>query len=387
MSRDADETAIENAYDGLFDRYEPQAYAGDAEATQILDGLNRARDILLDPLRRAALDARLANAPVRPNGEDFAISAVPRSHTLSRSYRTPDPGPWATGRGRSRGSGSNSPRSVASHASAMPLLFIIVGFVALVAVAVTVFFISRNVNSSVSGVGAWTGVGQVVATVNGQPIYQGDLDARYEKDKEQQIGDPLLVSIMAEGDITATRVLEVIRQDALDKLINFEVIMQQAKKEQLYPDAQGQKQLIQTAKTADVKAGQTFEQSLQEHGLTEEQYNRNVISGAVYKIMASKYMPAKGTEAERQDAFIKWMCKTRQSYDVKIDVTFAASKDNRPCSSGVPSDIPLTSSLGSPPTLDQGLPPVRPTQQATLAPGAPRPITTSAPANATPAKP
>ncbi len=295
--------------------------------------------------------------------------------------------PWATGRGRDRGLGSNRTRSLVRQTSVTPVQFIIVMLVTLVAVAVAAFFISRNVNGRGPSSAAGADAGPVVATVNGQPIHQRELDAHYEKEKEQLLGGPLLASTTAKGGITATRVLEAIKQDTLDKLINFEVIMQQARKEQLLPEAQEQKQLIETAKTADVKAGQTFEESLREHRLTEEQYNRNVISSAVYRVMAGKHMPEKGSDFERQNAFIDWICKARQTYDVKVNLAFATSKDYKPCSSGLPSDTALTSDQGL--TPDQGLPPpvpsvppYQPTQQAAIAPRI-----TTLPGSTTPTRP
>jgi curved DNA-binding protein CbpA len=62
VPRDASVEAIEDAYDRLFDRYEPQAQAGDQAAIERLNTLNAARDTLIDPRNRAALDKTLSQA-------------------------------------------------------------------------------------------------------------------------------------------------------------------------------------------------------------------------------------------------------------------------------------------------------------------------------------
>ena len=378
IPRDADDAAIEEAYDTLFDHYEPTAHSGDESAIQALEELNSARDTLLDPVLRAEIDARLSRTGGQGNGQRAAgavmsAASPARGNMLTKPGQTGEMGPQTAGPKR-RGSGSNRPRSVERQQTARsPMPWIIGGFFALVAVAVIIFLISKNLNGGTGQNGVSTDTGPVVATVNGQPIYQRELDARYEKDKGVQLAEPLIQGIMAEGGITATRVLEVIKQDALDKLINLEVIKQQAKKEQLYPDAAAQKQMIDQAKASDVKPGETFEQSLLAHGLTEEQYNHNVVSDIVYRVMASKHMPATGSDQIRQDAFITWICTTRKSYDVKIMVAFPNSQDNKECSSGLPSDIQLTTDQVPPTPADSGTPSApgaEPTQQAPLVPKA-----------------
>lgn len=369
VPRDADDAAIEDAYDRLFDEYEPRAHADDAEARRMLDELNKAHDVLLDPEQRADVDARLStSSPARATSQRSSTATMPRSAppTTARSrQQTASNSRASAQRGRS-GSGAR-PRSVAPRTTRSPVPFVIGGVALLVVVAVAVFFIARNANGGAAGSGGSANRGAVVATINDQSIYEQDLNNRYEKDKTQQTSDPLIGSILAEGGITSTRVLDVIKQDALDKLINMEIIQQQARKETLYPDTKTQNDLITQAKQTDVKPGQSFEDSLKEHSLTEDQYTRNVITTAVYRVMASKYMPAKGSASERQTAFIKWICDTRQSYDVKVLLTFSTSNENKPCSSGLPSDIDLTGGQLAPP------PPAVPSAQPSVAaPVAPR---------------
>src|SRR5918911_3146830 len=151
---------------------------------------------------------------------------------------------------------------------------------------------------------------------------------------------------------TGTRMLDLVSFDALDKLINMEVIQQEAKKENLYPTNDAQKKdLIEQAKQNDLSGGKSFTQFLQEHNISEEQYNKSVIENTVYAVMAGKHMPQQGTDDERTQAFISWMCERRTSYNVKIYLTFQVT-ENKPCSSGLPSDVPITN--GSPPPEEEG---------------------------------
>ena len=132
--------------------------------------------------------------------------------------------------------------------------------------------------------------------------------------------------------------IDVINQDALDKLVNMEVIQQQAKKEDLYPSDQQKQDLVTQAKLTDLK-GQSFDDFLKANSITAQQYEENVVRNVVYAVVASKHMPDNASEDERNNAFITWICSTRAGYDVKINLTFTV--ENKPCTSGLPSDIPL----------------------------------------------
>jgi hypothetical protein len=334
VSRSADLAEIDEAYNLLFDEYEPQAYAGDTKATQMLEELNRARDVLVDPEQRAALDARLGRAASQTRAAGYA------GRESARTQAAPQTG--------SRAGADKRPRSVERQVQRSPVPWVLGGAVALVLVGVVVFLISRNMSNAQGG-----DLGAVVATVNSQPIYERELNARYETDKEQNLSDPLMQNVLTQGGETLSRALDVIKQDALDKLINMEVIQQEARAENLYPSPATQVELITQAKAVDVRPGQSFEDSLREHGLTEEQYNQNVIRDAVYRVMASKYMPATGDEGSRQSAFISWICQTRGKYDVQVKITFANATGNQPCSSGLPSNIQLTGDQLPPAPVDE----------------------------------
>jgi curved DNA-binding protein CbpA len=332
VRRDADEAAIDAAYNELFDQYEPQAHEGDQEAVAMLEDLNEARDTLMDPRRRAALDARLGGPRRSATGTE--VSERPRRGTPDGSYN---------GRGRANSYGrrpaaSGRPRAV-EPVRTFPVVPVVIGLVAVAAVIITAAILIRQ---GVSG--PPLSMGEVVATVNGEPIYRSEYDERVRKDRENALSDPFFAAMANNFEgITGTRMLDVLQYDALDKLVNLEVIVLQAKKENLFPSEQQQNDLVEQAKANDLQ-GRSFEDFLREKGITEEQYRRSVVRNVVYAVMASKYMPQQGSNDERTNAFISWICTTRESYDVKINLTFQV-ENNKPCSSGLPSDVPLTDAL------------------------------------------
>jgi hypothetical protein len=192
--------------------------------------------------------------------------------------------------------------------------------------------------------------GSVVATVNGRPIYQQDYDERVEEDKQVALSDPIMgVFLDNFQGVTGTRALDILKQDSLDRLINLEILQQQAVKEGLFPTAPQQPGIIEDAKAKDLAAGQSFEQFLSSRNITEQQYNRRVMRNLAYALMANAHMPAEGTSDERTEAYLKYICSVRNSvdpatqrpnYDVKINIVFVVP-DNPPCTSGLPPELPL----------------------------------------------
>jgi hypothetical protein len=84
----------------------------------------------------------------------------------------------------------------------------------------------------------------------------------------------------------------------------------------------------------------SFEEFLRDRKISEAKYNRTVIQNVVYTVMADRHIPKEGTSQARTDGFIKWICETRKSYDVRIMKTFIVA-ENQPCTSGLPNDLPL----------------------------------------------
>lgn len=343
VRRDADDDEIEDAYNRLFDQYEPDAQAGDAAAVSMLEDLNEAHDTLMDPARRAALDRTLP--PLRRSGEYGSPAAGRTDRTRLDAGARPGRGAeYASYSARqtrrpSRAGSQKRPRAVVPVEKRSLAPFIMGGVAALVVIVAAAFVVSRGLNGS--GLGVNTPAGDVVATVNGEPIYRREFDERLARDKEAALSDPFMAGLINNFQgITGTRMLNVLSYDALDKLVNLEVIQQEAKKEKLYPSDTDKQQLIEQAKAQDLK-GQSFGDFLTSHNISEDQYNRSVVVNTVYAIMAGKHMPQQGTDDEKTNGFISWMCKARESYDVKLNLKFDV-EGNKPCTSGLPSDVPIS---------------------------------------------
>ena len=215
--------------------------------------------------------------------------------------------------------------------------------------------------------------GAVVATVDGTPIYQRDWDVRSSTDKKNVLSDPLFASFFDSSTITGTRALDALKFNSLDKLINMEVIQQQAKKEGLYPTEDQQKTLVDQAYASDRKGTESFNDMLCRLQVSEATYRRTIVENIVYTVVANQHLPATGTSETKTDAFINWICSTRQNYNVQIMATFLVA-NNPSCTSGLPSDMRL-------PGLDETpVPGDLPTAVVPL-PASPS-ITQSAPASA-----
>ncbi len=371
IPHDADTAAIEDAYDKLFDRYEKQAEGGDRAAMAKLESLNEARDTLVDPAQRVALDARLAAGRKSQTGapassrSSIAAGAATQTHRETKSVAPSQRQPAYRMPPRARGRGPSRP-IVQPRGFSLPILPILVVGVLAVALAVALYFLLAKVQGTTTSVGVpETGEGAVVATVNGAPIYTREYEERVQRDKAAALADPFSASLINNFQgITGTRMLNILKSDSLDKLINLEVIVQQAKKEGVYPTEPQQASLVEKAKVSDIPQGQSFVDFLKKKNITEGQYKRAVVSNVVYTVMANDHMPAAGTTDERTNGFIKWICDTRKQYDVKILLNF--NVQNPACTSGLPvPEVPL-------PGLDQSqpAPQAQPTSAAPIAPGA-----------------
>lgn len=328
---------IEDAYDTLFDAYEPQARAGDAAAVEFLHALNAARETLVNPQDRSesgGVGAVRSAAGTR-------VDAVSASITRRRGSRSVTQASSAPLKVRRRYSNASRPLlQPQTNPRKVPLL--VAGTLLLVfLVAVSVFLLLRPKDTAVPAAAVDPARGEVVAAVNGAPIYADDWQIRIDKDKSGALSDPLFAPFINNFQgVTGTRMLDILSYDALDKLINLEVIQQQAKKEGLYPTQKQQETLISDAKKQDLKNGLTFEQFLKNTKITADLYNRTVIQNVVYTVMANQHLPKTGTPQERTDGFTKWICDTRKSYNVQIYRKFKVA-ENQPCTSGLPTDLPL----------------------------------------------
>lgn len=412
VARNADPDTIEDAYDRLFDRYEPLAESGDDEAIRMLEQLNRAHETLADPQQRAELDARLAGETRQVAQSAQRRTAAPAGAAVTTQAR-PRAATRTTTSTRQTAGGQRSRRTVVAEPPRrqIPPVFLVSGGVLLLLVVlVAVFLISRNTNgnsgnpsagsgqnsgfspsdakataaaqatltdtgaidvNSIPTPGALGGMSTkdpnfIAATVNGQPVYMYELTRRYVKDVIVASNDPLMGSLLAEENITSTRMLDVLAQDSLDKLINMQVILGEARAEAIYPNADQINMVVEQAKAHDLQ-GMSFDDFLKTNNITAQQYQDNVVRNVVYAIMASKHVPQTGSDDDKQTGFINWICTARKKYEVKINLTFTAP--NQPCTSGLPSDVPLTTDIPTPPPNQQQAPP----PQDTAAPPATNP--------------
>ncbi len=346
---------IEDAYDALFDEYEAPAQAGDPRAVELLNALNGARDTLVDPDRRAQLDGSLVEQKTAPppagatkrvaakvkdaaSREERSRNAPPARKQQQRTSQTRAQTRASVSASQSRRAGSyaigGAARPSRSWVSYLPyiILIAVLGF----GIAVGVSYL-QNKGSCVP---ADIPTGATVATVDNVPIYQRDWDVRESTDKRNVLSDPLFASFFDSSTITGTRALDALKFDSLDKLINMEVIQQQAKKEGLYPTEDQQKTLVDQAYASDRKGAESFNDLLCRLQVSEATYRRTIIENIVYTVVANQHMPATGTSETKTDAFINWICSTRQNYNVQIMATFLVS-NNPSCTSGLPSDIRL----------------------------------------------
>jgi curved DNA-binding protein CbpA len=329
VPRDADDDEIAEAYNRLFDKYEPNARAGDRSAIDMLEKLNEAHDVLTDPRQRARLDARLSAAPSRAASVATATAPAKPRNAQEQVIRT-------------RRRSTDRMRTVQAGPR-LPILPIAIATVLVLALLASVLFFLGRTQPPPPVVSK----GTVVAIVNDQPIYEREFNRRVDVDKQIALSDPFFGAMFNNFQgITGTRALDTLRSDSLDKLVNLQVITQQARKEGVYPSAEEQKGLIEEAKRRDLAGGGSFQSLLAQRGISEEEYNQDEINRIVYLVMANDHMPTTGSDDERTDAFLKWICDTRKSYDVKVLLTF--SIDNPTCTSGLPiPELPL-------PGLSQG---------------------------------
>lgn len=339
VPRDATLDEIEDAYDALYDLHEPLARGGDRREVEFLHSLNEAREVLIDPPRRATLDRSLVDASRKPSR-----SAIPhvaqetpsnRATSATRVASTTESMP-----ARQRRRSAPRPRYIEPQRNNRRVLILTGSVLLLILVfGVAIFLLLRPRSGFVATPDPARG--EVIASVNGVPIYEDDWKERLERDKNSALSDPLFSPFVNNFQgVTGTRMLDILSYDAMDKLINLEVIMQQAKKEGLYPTPAQEPGLIDDAKRNDLQSGLTFEQFLRDRNISEAKYNRTVIQNVVYTVMADRHIPKEGTSQTRTDGFIKWICETRKFYDVRILKTFIV-EENQPCTSGLPNDLPL----------------------------------------------
>ncbi len=202
----------------------------------------------------------------------------------------------------------------------------------------------------------------VAATVNGKPILKADYQDRLivaEQNYTDQFG------LNFDSAETGQRMADVLGFDVLDQMINFEVLLQEAAKEQLIPNPTQVQQRYDEAQAAAKKAGQTWQQFLTSQNIkTDAEFRRSIVDGFTYLIIVDKHTVKKtATNDEKTAELATYICGTRAKYDVKINIKFLVQQV--PCSSAsAPSDGPPAGITAQP---QKSLPPA----VETTAPGPP----------------
>ncbi len=235
VTRNASVEEIEDAYDASLTGTRPRAQAGDQDAIEKLNTLNDARDVLVDPRQPCGAGQSIVPAPGdRGSGPCALVVAEPAKTSLGQSPKLRRQRPQAGTRelGTQSPSGPGGARGIVKPDHNAPLhrfyhYFIIIAFL-LFAIAVAITYL-LNGEPMVTTAGIAAGI---VATVNTQPIYQDDYKDQVNKDKTNALNDPLFGTLFNNFQgITGTRALKELRFDSLDKVINMQVIVQEAKKE------------------------------------------------------------------------------------------------------------------------------------------------------------
>lgn len=387
---------IEDAYDALYDSHEAAARSGDGRAIGFLNALNTAREALVDPQQRAALDAGLGSPSLQSPVKTAPQAPVPTARKAQqRTQATAGAKQAATAVKRPGAATSKAPSPTITTRKRSPsmtvaaeqgrsmsrMLWLSLAGAGLVLAALFVVYLliqpkglpamPATTAANMTVLAQTTGTplaimadpahmvltvtpdasrGEIMATVDGVPVYQDDWQIRLNTDKSGALSDPMFAPFVNNFQgITGTRILDGLSYDALDKLVNLEMIQQQAAKEGMYPTASQQQGLIAQAKQNDLANGQTFSDFLKKNGITEAQYNRTVVQNIVYTVMANAHIPKTGSDDDKTSAWTNWICDTRRSYNVLIYHKFILTT-NKPCTSGLPTDLPL-------PGVSQATPP------------------------------
>ncbi|HUS15964.1 MAG TPA: SurA N-terminal domain-containing protein, partial [Chloroflexia bacterium] len=201
----------------------------------------------------------------------------------------------------------------------------------------------------------------VAATVNGKVIPRATYEERWAAAKQDYI-DQFQLNFDA-PDGSGERMADVLGFDVLDQMINFEVLLQEAKKQQIVPNPTQVEERYQQARAAAARDNLSWEDFIQTQGAhSDAEFRQNVVEALTYLIISSQHAPKDGTDAEKEAAFGRYICDTRTKYDVKIYVKFIVPQT--PCSSatggGAAADQPLGGATLAPRTPAPTSPPAPP---------------------------
>lgn len=312
----------------------------------------------LPPTRpRSAAQAETRRRPAAPPSaadefptEDYDDEGAVETVTVRSAARPRPPAARAGAPARPQYGGAGSGRSsrisrpvvqaAPKPARRVPLVPAVLGVIAVLLALGVLFTVLAPTGTppQVSVAGTAVPAADVAATINGKPI----LKAQYQERllvAEQNYSDQYGLNF-ANPD-TGKRMADVLGFDVLDQMINFEVLLQQAAKEQLIPNPTQVQQRYDEAQAAAKKANQTWEQFLTNQQIkSDAEFRQSIVDGFTYLIIADKHTTKKtATNDEKTTELATYICATRAKYDVKINVKFIV--EQAPCSSAnSPADGP-----------------------------------------------
>ncbi len=276
-------------------------------------------------------------------GADETVTVRPAARPRPQAARAGAPArPQYSGATSSRSSRISRPviQVAPKTARRVPLVPAVLGVIAvLLALAVLYTLLApTGTPSVVSNGGTAVPAADVAATINSKPILKADYQERLlvaEQDYTDQYG------LNFDNSETGKRMASVLGFDVLDQMINFEVLQQEAAKEQLIPNPTQVQQRYDEAQAAAKKANQTWQQFLSsQHIKTDAEFRQSIVEGFTYLIIADKHTTNKtGTNDQKTAELASYICATRAKYDVKINIKFLV--EQAPCSSAnSPADGP-----------------------------------------------
>ena len=279
--------------------------------------------------------------------EDYDDEGAAETVTVRPTARTQPPATRAGTAARPQYSGSRSSRisrPVVQAAPAptrqIPRLAVLLGVIAVLLALIIALIVTKPTGTSavVNNGGTAVPAADVAATINGKPILKADYQERLllaQQDYTDQYG------LKFDTSETGKRMADVLGFDVLDQMINFEVLQQEAAKEQLIPNPTQVQQRYDEAQAAAKKANQTWEQFLKSQNIkSDAEFRQSIVEGFTYLIIADKHTTNKtGTNDQKTAELATYICATRARYDVKINIKFIV--EQAPCSSAnSPSDGP-----------------------------------------------
>ncbi len=203
----------------------------------------------------------------------------------------------------------------------------------------------------------------VAATVNGKPITVAAWQERLQA-AEQQYGDQFHLDF---GGDVGKRMVDVLSFDVLDEMINFEVLMQQAKKDNLIPNPTQVQDRYNQIQTQTAQSNQSWPDFLASQHMSDQEFRQQIVDAFTYLVIADQHTQQATSDTAKAQALADYICSTRTNYDVQVYVNFIVPQ--QPCSSaqelpgGPPANLTIPAGGTVPTPVETGGPPSLTPQQ------------------------